>query len=342
MRVAVVKPDHLGDMVLASPAIRAIVSRYPDATLFVASRTQPLAEYLFPDTRICSLDLPHLDKFRTRNGSNEQAITNLLEFDLVYFLRQDGVLTPNWAKLVARRSVIVRDCQSTHETQLEAEVVRAGGIPYEPPDAFPGIALFPKHPKRVGLCISAGFYANRWITVKWVELGKLLQQRGVEVVLVAGPSEIAEARTIVRLLKLDPAQSLIIGSSDFEGFLGKIRKLDLIVATDSGTAHICSLATPILSLFGGSPFRRFAPFGRQNRLLTRSLPCSPCCQYAEALLNLCVTTECLTQISSASVIEAIYASSESCGIQKDLAADPPVKLFFGVSHSRPEQFAIIC
>jgi heptosyltransferase-2 len=341
VRVAVIKPDHLGDLILSSPVIKAIAARYPDTTVFVASRTRPLAEYLFPDLCILTLDLPHLQKFGKITPNGAPALTSLLDFDLVYFLRNDQVLTPGWAKLVANHAVIIKDRPDVHETQLQAEAVRSSGVQVDVPDTFPGVKPFPKEPRRIGLCISAGFYANRWITMRWVELARLLRERGVEIVVVGGPAETDEARTICRLLKLDPEQSVITGSSDFPDFLGKIRELDLIVATDGGTAHICSLAAPVLSLFGGSPFQRFAPFGRHNRLVTRLLPCSPCCQYHESVLNLCVTTECVTQILAASVVHAIHAPQEPAGTHRKIPGEPPVTLFFGVSHSRIPRGAVL-
>jgi ADP-heptose:LPS heptosyltransferase len=72
--------------------------------------------------------------------------------------------------------------------------------------------------------------------------------------------------------------------------------VDLIVATDSGTAHLASLVRPIVSLFGGSPWRRFAPLGRYNVILSRRYPCSPCYQFMRNAFNLCHTQECLNNL----------------------------------------------
>src|SRR5262249_27574461 len=53
---------------------------------------------------------------------------------------------------------------------------------------------------------------------------------------------------------------------------------------------------PVLSLFGGSPWRRFAPPGPINAIVTRQLPCSPCPQFDRRIMNTCVTRECLTNL----------------------------------------------
>ena len=68
--IAILKPDHLGDLVLSVPAIRAVRARYRNITLFVASSSRPLAGFLFPDIEdIRSADLPHL----ARNGEAHAA-----------------------------------------------------------------------------------------------------------------------------------------------------------------------------------------------------------------------------------------------------------------------------
>src|SRR5262249_17484715 len=73
--------------------------------------------------------------------------------------------------------------------------------------------------------------------------------------------------------------------------------VELVIATDSGTAHLASLVQPVLSIFGGSPWRRFAPLGPCNAIVTRQLPCSPCPQFDRSLINTCATRECLANLT---------------------------------------------
>ena len=47
-RVAILKPDHLGDLILSAPAIRAILGRFEEVRLYVAPGSAGLARYLFP------------------------------------------------------------------------------------------------------------------------------------------------------------------------------------------------------------------------------------------------------------------------------------------------------
>src|SRR5437773_9291218 len=96
MKLAIIKPDHLGDLILSSPAIRAVQRRYSDVTLFVSSRNMGLARLLFGDIDLRPLDLPHPSK----GGAGRQGDADLSEFDLVLFLRHDHVLNPQRAQML--------------------------------------------------------------------------------------------------------------------------------------------------------------------------------------------------------------------------------------------------
>jgi len=330
MKVAIVKPDHLGDLILSLPAINAVAGHYPETTLFVSSSTYPLARHLLPHLEILRLDLPHLSKFST-SSTTLAVVTDLRSFDRVFFFRRDQVFTPAWTKLIARDAVLIEDSHEIHESKLQQDAVCASGIEYKRPDTFPGIRKKFGELRRVGLCLSAGFYGNRWPTMRWMELGRLLGAHGIDVSIICGPFERTEGETLVRLLGLDGRRHLIAGSTDFAAFREQVRELDLVVASDGGGAHLCSLEAPVLSLFGGSPYRRYAPFGVSNRVLTRLAYCSPCCQYHEHIVNGCVTIECLTRILPRSVFQAMLQPQGKPGERRDLGSG--CTLFFGVSHS---------
>lgn len=103
----------------------------------------------------------------------------------------------------------------------------------------------------------------------------------------------------------------ILGSSDFGAMLQQLHQsVDLVVATDSGTAHLAALARPVVSLFGGSPWQKFAPLGRCNAILTRRYPCSPCQQFNRIEANTYHTQECLTNLTPEQVAACLMAYVE--------------------------------
>jgi hypothetical protein len=157
----------------------------------------------------------------------------------------------------------------------------------------------PTHITSVGMCISAGFGLNAWPMNYWLDLAERFGRRGWQIVWIGGPAErtrlciLAEAASSA----LGYAPRILMGGADYSGFLNELQEaVDLVIATDSGTAHLASLARPILSLFGGSPWQRYAPLGRFNAVMTRWMACSPCRQFDRGTINLCHSQECLTRL----------------------------------------------
>ena len=312
MRLAVVKPDHLGDLVLASAAVRALAAVHPDLTLFVSTRSRGLANWLFPSLEVRALDLPHLAKA----DAEDPPPPDLSGYDAVAFLRRDGVMTPRWADLRTRRYAMFVEDHATHQSLLDYGVVREFAPAYDIDacffaDAGAGVAQKARRePQRVGLSIGSGFYTNVWPLVRWVELAKLLARRGVGTWVVCGPAEIAAAHVLLDAAGLG-RDRLILGGADFATFSAAVDELDLVVGSDGGTAHLCSLTTPVLSIFGSSPVRRYAPFGRVNTVVSQMLNCSPCIQYSARLVNGCAGVECMAAIKADDILAAIDRRSES-------------------------------
>jgi heptosyltransferase-2 len=332
MKIAIVKPDHLGDLVLSAPAIRAVLSRYSDLTLFVSSRNIGFAGLLFGAVELRPLDLPHL----ARGDENSQGGLDFTGFDLVLFLRRDQILNPQQAHMVCNDYIFLQDSNQYHQTLLDYMVASRVVGSYDIDAAFYSgndrliRQKATRPPDAVGLCIGAGFHANSWPATNWVELGRELQAGGRRVAVIGGPSETNLAQIIARALGLAD-QAVISGDDDYQAFLERVAELDWVVASDGGTAHLCSLVAPILSIFGGSPFRRYAPFGRWNRLVTLELPCSPCCQYMSRAINGCLSTECVTGINPAQILHALGTPYKEI-FPSSVEAGDGCRLYFGTSH----------
>jgi hypothetical protein len=67
------------------------------------------------------------------------------------------------------------------------------------------------------------------------------------------------------------------------------------------------LVRPVISLFGGSPWHKFAPLGRCNAILSRRYHCSPCRQFNRIEANTCHTQECLTNLMPEQVLSCLLA-----------------------------------
>lgn len=332
-RLAIVKPDHLGDLVLSVPAIRALGQSYPGVTLFVASSTLPLARFLFPELELRPADLPHLVKGAKEVSDPARLAAELSTFECVLWLRDDPPIRA-LAQHIRAMQDFATGSHLIHESASQKRLVTRYAPNYSRTRLFHGSSiLWPKTVRRIGLCISAGFPTNVWPVLSWLGLAAGLARAGIELALIGGPNERLDLALLSRSLGRIPHET-IEGGRDFRAFLGSLAALDLIVATDSGSAHICSLAKPILSLFGASPWRRYAPFGRDNLVVTSDLACAPCLQFSTEQVNGCVSRECLAALAPSAVLELLTAIRE--GTAESGPVPPKVPRLFvqrGASHS---------
>jgi hypothetical protein len=116
MKIAVVKPDHFGDLLLSSAAIRAILAHHPDAAIFVAPTNISLARFLFGEAcDLREIEFPHLSKL----GQRQSVGPDLFAFDLVLFLRNDSVVDPRWADPRCRDFIFPIDTHDDHQAMLD-------------------------------------------------------------------------------------------------------------------------------------------------------------------------------------------------------------------------------
>jgi len=319
VRVGVLKPDHLGDLILAAPAIAALRRRFSHLTLFCHPKNLRLAEHLFNGVRALPLYLPHLDKEHGPDTSVRQRIELLRrEVDLLICLRWDVQIDHLLTSPDIEFYLPGPESRTQHVTVEQRALVQPFTGAYDLLESFvyphcPPVSQRPAELHSVGLCISAGFHLNSWPLCHWLGLAERLHQRGTRIVLIGGPAEVRRLHILQESLAdasgYRPAT--IIGGSDFGATLQRIHEMvDLVVATDSGTAHLAALARPVVSLFGGSPWQKFAPLGRCNAILTRRYPCSPCQQFNRSEANTCHTQECLSNLTPDQVVPCLTAYVE--------------------------------
>jgi heptosyltransferase-2 len=315
MRIGILKPDHFGDLILSAPAIDALRRHFDDLVLLSHPKTAPLARHLFPGLALRPILFCHLDKTRTLS-IHARPLRELRDtFDLLICLRWDGLIEPQVKEAGIPFHASYRDNLTVHVAAEHHCVVAPLVGPYDPLSSFeyphclqPSVR--PKYPESIGLCISAGFGLNAWPLNYWLDLAMRLDQRGIRIAWIGGPAEKARLRILA-----DAAASsfgyhprIVAGGADYADFLAELAdSVDLIIATDSGTAHLAALSRPVLSLFGGSPWQRYAPLGRFNAVLTRWMPCSPCRQFDRGTINLCHSQECLTNLRPEQVEQGLNA-----------------------------------
>jgi ADP-heptose:LPS heptosyltransferase len=329
-RVAVVKPDHLGDLILSLPNLDFLTSTAEQMHLFVAPAMTKIARQLLPHVEVFPIELPHLSKTHIEQSTTD--VPCLRDYDLLLLLRFDEVLDLRWCQLHNKYSFCVGNDNNVHETFGQADKIADifGRYLLRP---FGPLAptRYPPQIKRVGLSIGSGFPTNIWPWVNWVELSRKIRDLGIEVVLIGGPTEERMLPVLANLMAL-PRDNILFGSDDIESFLRVVQTLDVVIASDGGTGHLCSLATAVISLQTSGDWRRFSPFGKVHRTLTRDLQCSPCKNFLYQSINLCASRECAYLLLPDHVIEALFCPYSRPGTTITFGEVPQVCLNFGASH----------
>jgi heptosyltransferase-2 len=271
--------------------------------------------------------LPHLDKDRGADAYQEQRLKTLRdEVDLLICLRWD---------VPSDRLLTISDIEyhipgpavgEQHVTAEHRDLVMPFTRPYEIVSSyvFPGLTPAVQRPSSFGavaLCISAGFHLNAWPLCHWLSLAERLHNHRTKIVLLGGPDELGKlfALGVAIEKSLGYRPRTIAGGRDFGATLRQLHEVaDLAIATDSGTAHLAALAVPVVSLFGGSPWNRFAPLGRFNAVLSRRLLCSPCMQFHRIAVNTCHTQECLSRLTPDQVYSCLTAYLAGIDLTRDV------------------------
>ncbi|WP_099590573.1 glycosyltransferase family 9 protein [Leptospirillum ferriphilum] len=307
MNINIIKPDHLGDLVLSSPAIKVLAKNFPGSTLWCSPLTYSLAKFLFKDTvDIKPVEFPHLVKHGSLHHETLSKLkTALTRSELNVFLRRDPMIL-DFVSSIKSQSILIRDDNQTHQTILDRNAILSLTGDYSrSKNFFLGFRRFPSAStlKKIGLVAGVGFINNAWPESYWARLCYLLLDKGLEVYLIGSNDVLSRMRIISDATGLGRG-NIILCDSSFR-WVETLKDLDLIVSGDGGTAHICSLMVPVISIFGPSPWRRFAPFGAQNVVLTRSVSCSPCPQFTKDTVNCCMYRHCLLEILPDNVYEII-------------------------------------
>jgi len=91
------------------------------------------------------------------------------------------------------------------------------------------------------------------------------------------------------------------GETGFGEFAALVGRAAVVVTNNTGTTHVASaLKTPVVTVFAGTnPPEQWGPWRTPSRLITHPVPCAPCYK------RICpIGHECLTDIAPRSVVEA--------------------------------------
>lgn len=312
-------PNHLGDVVMALPALRAAAA---DVVVVVRGlapllRSAGLPGEIIPLDRGATGMLPATRRLRHPRHARGILLTPSFSSALLFRLARVGHLRGAGTD---RREMLLDDVVPREHIDAGH---RASGYMLLVTGQAPGDLPVPELPVAaeqigrwralaggvdgpvVGIFPGGAASSRRWAPERFAELVRALDREGVRTVVFGGSSERELTRVAAAEIAFDAA-----GRTDLPLLAAGLASCDILVTNDSGPMHLASaVGTPVLALFGAGNPVRTGPLGPGHRVVRRAdLPCVPCvrntCPRSGAgfiLEN--AERECLNLITPADVLE---------------------------------------
>jgi lipopolysaccharide heptosyltransferase II len=330
LKILILKPSSLGDVIQALPVLRLLKLHFCDAEIFwwIDSALAPLLEG--------DPDLAGIVRFERKRWASPVHWPEMLrsiqwlrarKFDLVIDL-QCLARSAAFAWLANGKFLVgldevregaralydvaaPRKSFHTHAVDWYLSVLPQLGVP-----VHENFQWLPKRPS-IAAAINSKWQTDhaRWITIqpgarwenkrwpikKFSELVSLLAKRFPDArFAILGSGEDKPLGEIIS--HATPSRCLnLCGATSLPEMIEWIRLCELMVTNDTGPMHAAAaLGKPLVALFGPTEPRRTGPYGQPENALRVELPCSPClksyCTYEKP-------NECLNAISPATVFE---------------------------------------
>lgn len=350
-RVLLLRPDHIGDVLMTAPAIALLRASLPAASLTYvvgpwsveAARNGPAVD---------SLRTLAYPGFTRRPNTNLVAPYTLLvrtaarlrreRFDLAVIFRPDhwwGALlalaagiplriggdTPETRLLLTHAQPVLHTRHATEQALSLARLtlVATGVQAVEPhaPRTFrlsdaaqtTADALWNEWRlvgrRVVAIQPSAGAVLKSWPVTRWARLADRLAERGMAVLLVGAPADLAllkevESRVTRPLAGVACGQGLEVSAAIYQ-------RSAVLVAPDGGAAHVAAVVgTPTVRLYGPAPVDVFGPWpprSDQRVLIDSHLACSPCGYLEGPPCGATALPACLLALGVEDVLNAVGA-----------------------------------
>ena len=336
-RIVVLKLDHIGDFLLAAPALHLLRTSFPHAaiTLICAPWNRLLAERSGLVDRVVTHDF-----FAERAEAGRIATPRPLPpldgpFDLAIDLRVDPDTRPLLARLPARLTagywcaampeldIALPPPDATrgdqHQRRSLLAVVAAVIARIDPARAAEDVlrrlaagsaekptAIPPARPGPVvAFSIGSGRAIKNWPLDRFIALARIALAEGAgTVLLLGGIDQAAEARLATAALA-DPRVVDLVATSGLDASIAALARADIFVGNDTGLGHAAAaLGLRTLVLFAGiDPLASWAPLGRSVTVLKADISCAPC--HLLRLQDCRQAHRCMTAITVADVAAAL-------------------------------------
>ena len=356
-RILVIRLSSMGDIILITPALRALKARFPRAHLDVLVKARyrdllqghPHVDGLFVlEEREGILSLAG----RLRKRPHDIIVdlhANLRSRMLSLLLPAERTLRVRKRALPRRLAVLFhrRSEPLVHTSDLYLGTLRPLGIRaqrevprlYLQPDEVQAAKRFLGRHHLAGRPILAGLHpgarwpGKRWPAERYMRVGKRLAEGGRRGVLVfAGPGEEGLAGKVAEGIG---AAAVVAAGQTLRQLMALVARCDVFITNDSGPMHLATaLGAPVVAIFGPThPVLGFWPLGEQDVVLTADLDCSPCSLHGGRRCrrnHLCLEKVTVDQVAG--------AAEKILGRRKSMAAEGAGRMTAEPDRLRPAVF----
>lgn len=340
-RILILKQREIGDVLLISPAIRAIREKLPSAyiAVLVNSGTEdmislnpsvnevivfnrewkhipPISNLLKQFRFIIGLYKKRFDLVFDMTGGDRGAFFSLItgsKYRVAYNFKKGF-----YGKRLFYTHLVQKRDTSIHMVLENLNLIKEFG--FESKEDHLEIYLSDSDMafseeilnKYAGLPLSLKVHihpVSKWLFKCWRDdafawtIDYLIKEYNAYVFITSSPSkkEIEKVKNIISLCKNTPID--LSGATTLKQMAALTKQCNLFIGVDSAPMHIAAaIKTPIIALFGPSGFHHWGPWITEHIVLFKDMPCRPCGQDG---CNGSKHSLCLDMITTEDMREAI-------------------------------------
>ncbi|HTQ98393.1 MAG TPA: lipopolysaccharide heptosyltransferase II [Candidatus Acidoferrum sp.] len=333
MKILVIGPSWVGDMVMAQVLFRCLRQRHPDAVIDVLAPSW-CRELLtrMPEVRF-ALPLPIAHRelgLGKRWHIGRELAQDVYDQAIVLPNSFKSALIPVFAKIPLRtgwrgeaRGWLLNDCRRLDKTRYPLMAQRFAALAYDASVALPASLPRPQLKTDAGataalrdrlhldsdkpvlvLCPGAEFgAAKQWPTAHYAEVANHFAGQGMQVWLMGSERDAPVAQAILAANR-SPDIINLCGRTTLGEAADLMVAASGVVSNDSGLMHVAAaLARPLVVVYGSTSPAFTPPLADAVRTLSLGLDCSPCFKRECPLGHL----NCLRQLLPDRVIDAALA-----------------------------------
>ncbi|HNX90298.1 MAG TPA: lipopolysaccharide heptosyltransferase II [Candidatus Omnitrophota bacterium] len=304
-KILVFKISSLGDVILSVPSLRAIRSRFADASIkvLVDVKFRKVLEGCPYVDEIITCDFNErdagagffklADRLRAEDFDFSVDLQNSTKSHLLAFLgmipERFGYNNGKMSFLLNHKAVLPKKAMGPVDHQAQLLSILGINMVEKSLELWPGeehkkwaknflqVNWLNEGQKLVGISLSA---SARWGTKNWgmsqiQSLADMLGKDDIRVVFIGTPSDIPAAEKLTKKNNLKAINA--VGKTNISQLIALIAECSVVVSGDSSPMHIAAgVGVPFVGLFGPTDPDRHAPPAVKCRIIGKKAKCSPC------------------------------------------------------------------